>query len=373
MKTFSFSILVLISSAACLQAQGLGGDIVSNRFKPLDTVRSDYYAKARAVTGRANHMLSKSSSKRPEFAKIPVGNLVPPAVVPGFADRMPGTGLSHPVLSSSESGKREAALVSMNQPIPPKRYKKAWRQDVEIQAPPAAQEVLGAIRPSPRNSSGVIGSAQDIEIVSEPPLRFRDPGRFKSPYQESANEVRRRSEGVEIGPTIDVDERTTFETLPPIESQRAEPRSTQWGYVEQEVPPQESYSQWEPQESYSQWEHVEAPATPLDAADVFERVETWEPETSQMRHVTDNFSPGGKPFAKRTHQFGDPNFFGVDRRASCDEWANVAGCGGLKANPGHLGIPWLKSKDACDERTRLRFKRSPCQSLGGCDCQCSGP
>lgn len=33
----------------------------------------------------------------------------------------------------------------------------------------------------------------------------------------------------------------------------------------------------------------------------------------------------------------------------CDEWENFGACGGLKANPGHLGIPWLRSKDDCDQ------------------------
>ena len=54
------------------------------------------------------------------------------------------------------------------------------------------------------------------------------------------------------------------------------------------------------------------------------------------------------------------NFFGVDRNECCDEWAGLCNCkspkyrcncGGLKANKGHLGIPWLKRKyggDGCD-------------------------
>lgn len=54
------------------------------------------------------------------------------------------------------------------------------------------------------------------------------------------------------------------------------------------------------------------------------------------------------------------NFFGVDRDECCDEWEGMCGCkspkfrcgcGGLKANKGHLGIFWLKSRyggDGCD-------------------------
>jgi len=46
------------------------------------------------------------------------------------------------------------------------------------------------------------------------------------------------------------------------------------------------------------------------------------------------------------------NFFGVDRDECCDEWSGLCrgkspkygcGCGGLKANSGHLGIGWLRS------------------------------
>ena len=50
-----------------------------------------------------------------------------------------------------------------------------------------------------------------------------------------------------------------------------------------------------------------------------------------------------------TSDFGDPG---------CDEWAGFVrfnelqhetSCGGLKAKPGHLGIPWLGSNDNCDQ------------------------
>ena len=55
--------------------------------------------------------------------------------------------------------------------------------------------------------------------------------------------------------------------------------------------------------------------------------------------------------------------------AGCDEWDGFCrmrdleqncNCGGLKVNPGHLGIPWLGSKDNCDQTTqrkRLRDRR----------------
>ncbi len=52
------------------------------------------------------------------------------------------------------------------------------------------------------------------------------------------------------------------------------------------------------------------------------------------------------------------NFFGIDKDSCCDEWSKFCkikdmkfgcGCGGLKANKGHLGIPWLRSGDAGED------------------------
>ena len=66
-----------------------------------------------------------------------------------------------------------------------------------------------------------------------------------------------------------------------------------------------------------------------------------------------------------TVDFGEPG---------CDEWANFgkgrelefdAPCGGLKAKPGHLGIPWLGSKDNCDERVPLRGSGCLCRRKKG--------
>ena len=77
-----------------------------------------------------------------------------------------------------------------------------------------------------------------------------------------------------------------------------------------------------------------------------------------------------------TVDFGEPG---------CDEWANFARirdleydtpCGGLKAKPGHLGIPWLGSEDDCDQTIPLRKKRrcgdrrdhteKVCETCGSC-------
>ena len=65
-----------------------------------------------------------------------------------------------------------------------------------------------------------------------------------------------------------------------------------------------------------------------------------------------------------TYDFGPPG---------CDEWAGFdkhknlehqTACGGLKTNPGHLGIPWLASNENCDQTTprpkTLPLKKNSC-------------
>ena len=93
-----------------------------------------------------------------------------------------------------------------------------------------------------------------------------------------------------------------------------------------------------------------------------------------MRHIVDHFSPGGEPFAYPSH-YRNRNLFGVDRHQCCDEWANEGNCGGLKANPGHLGIPWLGSKDSCDitkscgcKRCAHKSRRTANRIEAGCGC-----
>ena len=67
----------------------------------------------------------------------------------------------------------------------------------------------------------------------------------------------------------------------------------------------------------------------------------------------------------------------------CDEWAGFCrgknlvqncGCGGLKTNPGHLGLPWLGSTDNCDQTIPLTRKRTcgckECQAQCNCESSC---
>jgi len=109
----------------------------------------------------------------------------------------------------------------------------------------------------------------------------------------------------------------------------------------------------------------------LDDLQMSQRANSWEAKPNTMRDIVDHFSPGGEPFAQRGI-VGQPNFFGVDRRSCCDEWSGVCKCGGLKSNPGHLGIPWLRSKDNCDSATKLigkhRDKHQARRAANGCGC-----
>jgi len=112
----------------------------------------------------------------------------------------------------------------------------------------------------------------------------------------------------------------------------------------------------------------------LDDIQMSQRENNWtEAPTSQMRDIVDHFSPGGEPFAQRGI-VGTPNFFGVDRNSCCDEWAGYANCsGGLKHNPGHYGIPFLRSKENCDPYTPLCGNRGcrTCQPKTKRACGCA--
>jgi len=116
----------------------------------------------------------------------------------------------------------------------------------------------------------------------------------------------------------------------------------------------------------------QAPVRPdpvsLDEIMMSQRVNSWEQQRpSTMRNVGDHFSPGGEPFAIRGIA-GNPTFFGVDRHTCCDEWEGFSNCGGLKANPGHLGIPWLRSKENCDSATGCLGKHRSRKTANSCDC-----
>ena len=69
-------------------------------------------------------------------------------------------------------------------------------------------------------------------------------------------------------------------------------------------------------------------------------------------------------YAESYAEYVEPRryFFGVDPDTCCDEWDGFVDCGGLKANPGHLGRKWLASKDACDRTVRCNQKNGDCDT-----------
>ena len=95
--------------------------------------------------------------------------------------------------------------------------------------------------------------------------------------------------------------------------------------------------QYEQYEQYEQYDaSIEVPSESYDADH-----HSWTEEPAAAKTVVKN-----------------RDFFGVNKDACCDEWSRFgrgkdlkykSNCGGLKANKGHLGIPWLRSADAGED------------------------
>ena len=88
-----------------------------------------------------------------------------------------------------------------------------------------------------------------------------------------------------------------------------------------------------------------------------------------------NFNPVNFSFARSTGFPSSDSVFGIHKSQCCDEWEAFCpcktldygcNCGGLKANPGHLGLKWLGSNEPCD-------RTEPCGSGGrGIGCNSCG-
>ncbi len=99
-------------------------------------------------------------------------------------------------------------------------------------------------------------------------------------------------------------------------------------------------------------------ANPPAVASPFESQLSKDAYAGVMQDRVDNFSRGGEPFAFSTGG-GNPKLFGVASDQCCDEWQNFSRCGGLKSNPGHYGVKWLRSHDSCEQCHSCECNRKP--------------
>ena len=133
------------------------------------------------------------------------------------------------------------------------------------------------------------------------------------------------------------------------------------------IPPN-PISEREYNETFTEQTPSQPESASLDHIRMSQRVNSWDQNPGTMRDIGDHFSPGGEPFAYRGVT-GNANFFGVDRRSCCDEWSGFCNCsGGLKANPGHLGNPYLRSKENCDTAKRVFGKHRGRKAANSCGC-----
>jgi len=333
MKTITISILVLVALPIHLMAQE------NNDFKPKvsNSNASNYYAKRYLeIESSPNHIVDsvKHSNRKgasplqaPKLAlssstqKVAISS--PQVSAPAFSGGQFSNLKVKPLESSSRVPTDRIALAPYspleNNNFKPFNAKAAMNQEaqaIEILSPEVAPQEFGMaadeiVRPTPQNS--------ELAPAAEP--------EFSQPSVSD----------------------TAIVEAPPIQPER---------------PPVD--------DSYNGTVLVEPEAVSLDHLQMAQRGGSWEVDRpNTMRHVTDHFSPGGEPFAQRTIT-GRANYFGVDRRECCDEWG-FCNCGsGLKANPGHLGIPWLRNcKEPCDSvdviRGRHRAKKAAKRAA---DCGC---
>ena len=414
MKTISFSMLVLIASPSLLFGQDFNrGDFDAG--ERVSKTKSSYFAEPSSIDAPANHL--KHSFLENKISSDELSDeFTAPRVAPVFE---PSTRISMQGL------KPKADLLDLNQPTEPQRFlgpstrvrfsqlaptplaPKALPAKVAASAIAKAEVSLVETAPQKVATSVMTASERPVEKLpkaihlkavhqNELPstkIAVTDPFISGGEFQG-----RKATDRVSVGPYMASDP-STFKLKMAASMQPLEPASEMsWQDIEVVAPPAaqeiineidrpmpESGTDFQSteivNESPSNPEAIEPsrdetfaipslpePA-PVDRLDVFQRVQPWEKQASTMRHVTDHFSPGGEPFAQRTHQLGNPNVFGVDRRDSCDEWNGFGNCGGLKQNPGHLGLPWLGSKEACDQTIPLRCGCRSCKSNGACQCE----
>lgn len=380
MKTIPISMLVLIAFPIHLVGQEFSDfkSLGTNELKPKV---ENYFADRNAeIASSANHIMSttRRSNRKGATAQDQVGlPVVSPSLqlsVPSKVDlTLPN---SAPVVSLQASKAVEFSSI----PVEPLQLEVATSTPlaevannvVEFSAPkaPVAEQTSisgGDFSPDRLANRIALAPFKPLETSGFKPLRMASSAEPVAPEERawqdievSPSDIVVEEESI-VRPTPQNTEPTAPATTTPsrplytVESSTSEP-------VQSIEPPVDNTYAGEP------YVVSEADSTSLDHLQMAQRVNSWEKQPSTMRHITDHFSPGGEPFAYRG-PVGDTNFFGIDRHSVCDEWAGTCNCsGGLKATRGHLGLPWLKSKDACDT-TELRRGRlgTRCES----DCGCS--
>ena len=343
MKTISLSALILIASPFCVVAQDAPQTV-------------DYYVQhSVGADANANHIVSsqinssRKSSQRsvapkvPPVAKVPaIQPVAKPQPVQEFDVEIPKVAALNYLLKRDEliPGSIEEVGPTIQQTT--KLQQSSGGSDFK----PMVQKSQGNFQmASRRRFKEVLVRAQQ-----EPTQDFPGVDQIVRPSPGNTIQIEPVQNDVEIvSPPVDYDMISEPETL--------QPQANQLEVFQQQT---------------VQPEAVQAEAASLDHIGMSQRRNSWDERPDTMRDTVDHFSPGGEPFAVRGLG-GNPTFFGIDRRTCCDEWAGFCNCsGGLKVNPGHLGIPWLRSKGNCDSATGCGANLGR-NARSGCGCaSCNG-
>ncbi len=372
MKTISLSALILIASPFCVVAQD------------APQTNNSYYADVPAkIIDSANHVVfSKPSSALETRGQAVVQKVIAPAlktpVVEMSVFKNSKATLQWPGTNTAEA-RREPTYQSVGKLVVEKEF------DIEVPEvsalnyllkrdeliPDRIEEVGPTIRQTARQENVSGGEFKPLSQKSDNNIQMASRRRFKEIL------VRGQQEPTQDFPGVDQIVRPSPENTIQIEPVQNDveivPPPVDYDMISEPETLQPQANQSEVfQQQTVQPEAVQAEAASLDHIGMSQRRNSWDERPDTMRDTVDHFSPGGEPFAVRGLG-GNPTFFGIDRRTCCDEWAGFCNCsGGLKVNPGHLGIPWLRSKDNCDSATGCGANLGR-NARSGCGCaSCNG-
>ena len=303
-------------------------------FSKLATAPLSATAVAKRITKPTGNETLIAATPLSEFSKTPI--MVSAAT--------PATSAATPVTSSVSGGDFFAKVKDTPTLIAPTKA-----APTRIASMPFSP--FKTLEMAPSGVSPLRRPAKQVREVIEEGIEVVVPPTAESITDEIVRPTPQNSQSEFLPPTIDSNSGSTSKVVPDVTDANIQTN--------------------EPEHEYRETFAAEPERVSLEELRVPQRIDSWtEHPPSSMRHVTDHFSPGGQPFARRTHHFENPNYFGVDRHTCCDEWASECNCsGGLKVNPGHLGIPWLGSKENCDSTEPVckhcrsgRCGRRGCQS-----------